>query len=162
MLRPNFSMLRNMVHLPLCQEKKVNELSEKQVFTSSYIRMNCLAPCTYCSCVLSKQTVNMTLRSSQQCCKRYNCLGRDNFRKVSGRNAVLSSSGSSNQRSCSAWNACPYLARHYDPSKYQSYLSSSTASHLRRLVSTGCLVSSLHDRIWQSHLTWTLSSNCCG
>jgi hypothetical protein len=52
-------MLRNMVHLPLCQQRKVNEISEKQVMASSYIRMNCLAPATCCEGVLCEQTVNM-------------------------------------------------------------------------------------------------------
>lgn len=35
------------------------------------------------------------------------------------RNAVLSSSGLSNQRCCSAWTAWPWISRHYDPSKQQ-------------------------------------------
>lgn len=63
------------------------------------------------------------------------------------RNAVLSSSGSSNQRSYSAWTAWPWLSRHFNPSQHQRYLSSNKASHLRRRASsytqnaTGCLVS---------------------
>lgn len=71
------------------------------------------------------------------------------------RNAVLSSSGSSNQRSYSAWTAWPRISRHFNPSQHQRYLSSNKASHHISAEDAHLLIHKILQVAW-CHFNMTL------